>query len=94
MTPISSFCCLRGYLGALKTNLSLPEGGVLFNVPEILVLNVRDETEYANARLVPAPMQKPIKDEGSCTGNNRKPWRMRALKKKKNQLGLLDKHSS
>lgn len=83
MTPTSWFSCLWGYLGALKTNLLLPEGGVLFNVPEILLLDVRDETEYASARLVTAPMQKPIKDEGGCNGNNRKPRRTRVLKKKK-----------
>lgn len=82
MTPTSWFLCLWGYLGALKTNLLLPEGGFLFNVPEILLLDVRDETEYASARLVTAPMQKPIKDEGGCNGNNRKPRRTRVLKKK------------
>lgn len=92
MTPISSFSCLWGYLGALKTNPLLPEGGVLFNVPEIPLLDGRDETEYVSARVVTAPMQKPIKDEGSCNDNNRKPRRTRALKK--NQLGPPDKHSS
>lgn len=72
MTHISSFVCLWGYLEALKTDLLLPEGGVSFNVPEILLLDVRDETEYVSARLVTAPMQKPIKDEGGCNDNNRK----------------------
>lgn len=93
MTPISSFPCLWGYLGALKTNPLLPEGVVLFNVPEILLLDVRDETEYVSAKLVTAAMQKPIKDDGGCNDNNRKPRRTRALKKN-SQLGPLDKHSS
>lgn len=66
----------------------------MFNVPEILLLDVRDETEYVSARLVTAPMQKPIKDEGGCHDNNRKPLKTQVPKKKKNQLGLLDKQSS
>lgn len=83
MTPILLFSCLYSYPGALKTNALLPEGGVLFTVPEIPLLDVRDEREYASARLVTvtAPMQKPIKDEVGCNDNNRKPQR-RAVKKK------------
>lgn len=81
MTPILLFSCLYGSQVALKTNPLLPEGGVLFTVPESLLLDVRDEREYVSARLVTvtAPMQKPIKDEGGCNDNNRKPQRRRAV---------------
>lgn len=71
MTPILAFSGLCSYLGALKTNPLLSEGDVLFSVPEILLLDVRDEREYVSARLVTvtALMQKPIKDEGGCNDN-------------------------
>lgn len=51
--------------------------GAPFTVSEIHPLDVRDETEYVSARFeavaVIAAMQKPIKEDDSSNGNNRKP---------------------
>lgn len=53
----------HGSTSGLKENPLLPEGGVLFTVPEMHSLDVRDEIEYVSARLVTVmvSMQKPIK---------------------------------
>lgn len=69
------------------------DGGAPFAVSEIHPLDVRDEIEYVSARFEAvaaiAAMQKPIKEDDSSNGNNRKPQRAREIKKK--SVGSLTK---